>query len=127
MGKRFWLGMGLLALLMALGIGSGLFSKTVQSPVAQDLHQAGESALREDWEQVRILSNQARERWERWRPLTAVFADHTPLEEIDSSFTALEVYLQWENALSFQAASQELGCMIDAVWEAQSLHWWSFL
>ncbi len=127
MGKRFWLGIALLSLLLALGAGSALVLEKLQVPVARELRQAGELAKQAQWSQAEALADHAQAQWKRWRPLTAVFADHTPLEEIDSAFSSLEIYLEDSNMLSFQAASRELGAMVDAVWEAQALRWWSFL
>lgn len=125
--KRLWLGVGILAALLALGIVSTVGMGRVCGPVSQNLASAADCVQEGQWEQAVALSQQARGQWERWRDITASLTDHEPMEEVDSLFAALEIYAGEGDSLRFADCCARLSALTDAIGEAQAIYWWSIL
>lgn len=120
--KRFLLGVGILLGLVAAGILTTRVINRIQQPVGAFLEQAAEAS---DWDRAESFSRQARDRWDRYRDLSAAVTDHTPMEQIDALFGQLEIYTQYRDWVRFRACCAELKAWTDAVAEAQSIRWWS--
>ena len=122
--KRIWIGLGLLALLLASGI-------TVRRKM-EDLHQATCQQLRlavsaPRWEDAISFGDAAKARWEKSRRFTASVADHQEVDQIDSLFAQLEVYHTQGDPLSHAATCAYLEQSITALQEAHRLTWWNLL
>ena len=119
--KRSWIGGALLALLLA---GSLLVSATmgrVHDPIAADLTAAGEEALTGNWPQAQTLFRQANSDWDRRERFRACFADHSPMEDIDSCFAQLEIYRRTGDATAFAALCADTARKITAMGQAHKL------
>ena len=125
--KRIWIGIGLLVVLLAAGIWTAEFARDSQRPGAKDLRRASELALAEDWPQAEALRKRALDHWEkRWR-LTAAFADHEPMDEIDGIFAELKVYAAVRDQVAYSAACAHLAELLEALGMAHSFNWWNLL
>ena len=125
--KRTWFGAGLLGVLLVLSLLTAWWMDRCHSPVAGDLQQAAEAAMAEDWERAETLCDRAAQSWERCRKITAVFADHGPMEEIDSLFAELKIYTDAREQVHFAATCAQLSRQVDAMGEAHGLMWWNIL
>lgn len=123
--KRFWLGVGILAGMLVLGILVTHYAARVHEPIGKALLEAGEQALEGNWAEADAYFRQARSRWEDSRDLTAVVTDHTPMEQIDAMFRSLEVWRQQRQSARFSAGCAELSACVEAVADAQGVNWWS--
>ena len=63
--KRLWIGITILFLLLAVGIGTTVFATRTQKEISQTLAQASEAALEGKWQEAAILSQNAKMEWER--------------------------------------------------------------
>lgn len=125
--KRSWLGAGLLlVLLIAACFVTGAMGR-IHDPIARDLNAAGEAALTGDWDRALSLSQQAGDKWEEQEVFRACFADHNPMEEIDSCFAQLEVYGRMKEETAFAAACMETARKVEAMGEAHKLLLHNFL
>lgn len=125
--KRCWFGFILLVILLLGGVFS---SKTLidnQKEISTHLRQAAEAAADEDWEAAKSTLTAAREKWEKGWHFTASFADHEPMEDIDSLFAQAEIYLRSQNPEALAAVCAELVCSVDDIGEAHALNWWNLL
>ena len=114
-----------LALLLAAGLGVQWAVEALQAPITGELTQAAQAAAREDWDTALLHQETAQRGWRKaWR-LTAAFADHQPMEDVDSLFARLPAY--GEDAAEFSACCRELARRVRAVYEAHSLTWWNLL
>ena len=125
--KRGWIGAALLAALLLLGIFSSLAMGLFHEPMAELLDRASEYALAENWEQAERLSDLAEDKWEEMWHFSASFADHGPMEEIDSLFAQLEVYRQVRDTVGFAAACASLSRQLEAMGDAHEMSWWNLL
>ena len=125
--KRGWFGVGLLAILLGLGIFSSLAMGLLHEPMANMLERAADCALEGSWEQAERLSLRAEENWEDMWHFSATFADHGPMEEIDSLLAQLEVYAQIRDPVSFAAVCGSLSRQLEAMGDAHELSWWNLL
>lgn len=125
--KQFWIGIGLLAVLLGLGIGAAWGMETVYSPVSGHLERASLAVMEENWAQAERCCHQAKKEWEQAWGLTAALANHTPMEEIDSLFSQMEVYVRCRDRAEFSACCASLSRLIRAMSDAHSLAWWNFL
>ena len=124
---RSWIGLILLLVLLAGGLLTTWAMSRLHEPVEADLKQAAECAILGDWVNADKFFSQARIRWEKWEHFRASFADHTPVEEIDSKFAMLEVYCVAQEDVAFAAGCCELARLTAAVGEAHGLVWWNML
>ncbi|MBR5529369.1 MAG: DUF4363 family protein [Oscillospiraceae bacterium] len=125
--KRIWLGLGILVLFLVLGLWSSYSMQKLHAPLAHKLESAADAALSGDWETGLVQAQQAQTQWEtRWHG-SAVLADHTPMDEIDSYFARLEIYSHTKNEEAFAAGCRQLAQLITATAEAHSFTWWNIL
>lgn len=125
--KRCWIGFGLLALFLALGLWVTVQMDSAHGRISQELRQAAEQTLAGDPEQGILLAQQARKHWEDARRGTACVADHEPMDEIDSLFARLEVYARRQQISEFAACCARLSSLVQAMTDAHGLQWWNLL
>lgn len=125
--KRCWFGLGLLVVLLALGLFFSCKMSADQQRIAHRLRDAREAAAAEDWDGAETLLGSAREEWQRRWHFTAAFADHEPMEEIDSLFAQGQVYLTSRNPEELASICAQLERSIQAVGDAHGLTWWNLL
>lgn len=117
---RFWIGVGLMAVLLGAGLFSAHSLERSQEPIAATLEQAAQTRDPK-------LLRQARQAWnDRWHA-TAVLTDHNPMDEIDSLFSQAEAYAQANQMGDFSALCLRLAQLIRATTEGQKATWWNFL
>ena len=108
--KRLWVGIILLLILLAVTMaGTGAMNR-IYAPMVEVL-EAGDLEA-------------AEERYGRWRDLTAAFADHGPMEEMDALFARAEIC---GDAQERKALCAELAQRAKAMSNAHSPTWWNLL
>ena len=127
MERRFWLGLGILGLLLAVGLWGMWGMGRIHDPVAATLDQAAKVAMEQDLEGAATLARQAKQDWQKKREIAAAGADHEPMDEIESLFAELEVYAHEKEQAEFAAGCLRLSKLVQAMAEAHALHWWNFL
>ncbi|MBO5953893.1 MAG: DUF4363 family protein [Oscillospiraceae bacterium] len=125
--RRLWLGVGLLLALLVLGVYTASGMQQIHSPVSKDLHRAAQAALDENWQEAEEFSKQAQSAWSRYWRITAAVADHEPMEEIDSLFAELKIYVREQEAEHFAACCANLSTLTRAMGEAHTINWWNLL
>ena len=125
--KRLWIGVAFLGAMLAVGVVLMVLFDRVHAPMSEDLRQASQMAMAQDWEKATALTHQARAEWKRYRNLIAAVADHEPLEEMEHLLEQLDVYAQQKRTADFSALCVELASLADAMLESQQLTWWNFL
>ena len=124
MERRFYLGAGLLVVVLLLGLLTGALMENCQTPAAEILEQAAQT---EDLQAAVAMAQQAKELWQaRWKKVASV-ADHTPMDEIDSLFAELDVYARAGEQVHFAACCSQLASLMRAVSDAHALNWWNVL
>lgn len=88
--KRFWLGIGIMVVLLGLGIGAQVWMDALHTPCAAELEQAAQEALQDNWSQALLLAEQASSRWEQTKKVISSLADHTPMDEVDMLLAELQ-------------------------------------
>lgn len=119
---RFKIGAGLLAVLLALAVGTQLGMKAAQQPVAQSLAEAMEQVQREHFPEAEALVAQARQQWDCTRTFRAALADHQCLEDIDSQLAMLAVWVREQEKADFSALCADTLLRLKAVAEAHALN-----
>ena len=121
------IGVVLLLVLLAGGMFVQFTMDTIHAPIARELTQAAETGTRELWDAALVHQENAARLWRKsWR-LPAAFADHMPMEDIDSMFSELPVYLTQREQTHYVAACRELARRIEAMSDAHRLTWWNLL
>ena len=123
--KRSWLGLGLLALLLAVSVAVTGFMTRIHEDMALDLEQSAECALLGDWENTSLFLGRANRSWKKWAHLRSSFADHGETEAVDAALASLEIWFQTKDAVSYRAACASLGKQVKALGEAHKLTWWN--
>lgn len=125
--KRVWFGVLLLVALLAGSIAvTGCMCHT-HSAISQALHEASALLLDDKYEIATKNIENAQNQWQKNWHLSATFADHDPMEEIDRMFAELGVYLRTENAEVSAALCAELARAVDAMGDAHEPSWWNLL
>lgn len=122
--KRIWLGVGLLAFLLGLGVFTTWNMERIHAPLCQKLEQAGQTP---DWNLAAAQGQAAQEQWEGSRRFTAGVAEHEDVDQIDSLFAQLEVYRSRGDVTAHAATCACLSQALTALREAQRLTWWNLL
>lgn len=120
MEKRFYLGLGILLVLLGLGIGAEAGMKALHQPVEALLYEAADLALEENLEEALPLAQGAYVKWQKQHSITASFADHSPMDDTDTLFQELLVYGQTEEVPHFAASCRELAVLINAMYDAHA-------
>ena len=124
---RLWIGIGILAILLAMGIGLLWGSGVFFEELSQDLQQAEDFALAGNWQAAGEKVEKSREKWEAYRPFWASFTDHEPVEQMQNLFAQLELYRTRQLEVEFAAVCRNLVHVAEAIDEAHGLRWWSVL
>lgn len=125
--KRFRIGIGLLVTLLVLSFVVQFMMRRTQQPIAAALAAAAENARSGHWDAAKQYADAASDRWqESWR-FTAAFADHGPMEDIDSLMAQLPGALRQRDEGEFSAVCAELIRRVAAMSNAHRLSWWNIL
>ena len=120
MDWRFYLGIAILALFLLLGIFTTLSTKQSLQPAADLFSRAAQTALVGDLEEGIRLFQQAEGCWAGMKSQIATVADHTPLEEIETTLAETGVFAQAGDAEHFAACCARLSRLMEAVSDAHS-------
>ena len=127
MERRFYVGIGILIVLLCLGLLVSAVITGCQLPMAETLDAAARAADAGDFQRGITLAREAGEAWyTHWKGVASV-ADHTPMDEIDSLFSEMEVYIRTEEPVHFSACCAQLSSLLRAVSDAHTLSWWNVL
>ena len=121
------IGIVLLLVLLAGGMFVEFTMDTVHSPIARELALAAQAGSDELWDTALLHQETAVKLWKRSWHLTAAFADHMPMEDIDSLFGSLPVYYTQREQTHYVAACRELARRVEAMADAHRLTWWNLL
>lgn len=125
--KRMWIGICLLAVILAAGLWLWLGLGGVFGRMSVQLDQAATAASLQNWSAAEKGTQNAQALWERYRTVAAAFSDHEPLEQIDALFGELPIYRDQALFSEYAVVCVHLSRLTEAVEEALSLTWWSFL
>ncbi len=125
--KRLWLGITILAVLLALSMATQRAMHKLHSPIGEDLEKSADFALAGDWEQANAHFEKAHSAWKRYHKATASVADHSPMDELDMLFGELGVFSQEREAVHFAATCRSAAQMAEAMHQAHSFTWWNLL
>ena len=125
--KRMWIGVGLLAAVLISGIWVAGQMREIHQEMAKDLNRAAACVLDEDWDMATALAARAEKDWSKKRPLTASFADHEPLEDIDALFAQLAVYSRLRDKAAYSSICADLASQLEALGESHRFTFWNLL
>ncbi len=120
MERRFVLGLAILLLVLLFAIGVAWGMKAIHAPGETALTQAAELALSGDMEQAVSLAQNAYVRWQKYRSITAAFADHNPMDDTERLFREMLVYAEEDEVPHFAACCTQLSAMLKATYETHS-------
>ena len=120
--KRFWLGLGLLGLLLGLGIWEQTQIPALTEPIAEQLDAAAQAAFLEDWEKAAACAGVAQQKWQKCWDLLAITTHHGPMEEIDGLLAQAEALLRAREESKFSAYCARLAELIRALGEAHRVN-----
>lgn len=124
---RFWFGLGILLLILALGFFVHFHADSANTEIAEALELAAEKVLQNDITAAHQFAREAHAAWkENWQS-TAAFADHAPMDEIDSLFAVLDLYQKTGRHEDFAAYCARTAMLIRAIGEGQTFNWWNLL
>ena len=125
--KRLWIGVGVLLVLLVLGIVVSGVMDAIHAPMAEQLQQAAQAAMAEDWPAALKAAARAQKNWKAQQRLVAAFADHTPMDEIEGLFAEMEIYAQAREKQHFAATCARLAQLAEAMGESHRVSWWNLL
>lgn len=120
MNGRFWIGVIVLVLLLALTAGISWFFQHQYLPIAQDL----ELAARQGMDNGMLLARSAHQSWQHCRRLTAALLDHEPMDEIDRLFCQI---LYCKEPKDFPPLCAQAAELLHALGDSELPSWWNLL
>ena len=124
--KKLWAGIGILAVLLAMGIGAAAAMGHFHRDLGAQLEQAAE-LCQTDWKTANTLAGSARQSWQQHRHWVAALADHEPLEEISSLFSQLSLCQKNADAEEFAVVCLRISGLCDMLSESHNPYWWNLL
>ena len=124
---RSWLGVGLLAVLLLLGIGAGYVIQGFHQPTVRYLEQTVEAVGNGELDRAADFVQKAEARWAQYYKCTAALTDHSPMDQIEDIFQEMKEWVkagQWEIVA---ARCRQLAVAVNSVCEDQRLTWWNLL
>ena len=125
--NRLWIGVTILALLLAMGIGLLWGSEVFFDKFAENLEQAQSFAMAGNWAAAGEKAEKSRRQWETYHRFWAAFTDHEPVEEVEKLFECLQLYSKRQLEVDYATVCQSLVHLAEAINESHSLRWWSIL
>lgn len=125
--KRLWIGIVLLVLLLAGSIWLTAKFSAMHNNLSETLSAASHAAQQQDWETAFALSDGAKKDWDKHRHLTAAFADHEPLEDLERLFDELEICETLSLHEEYAMVCSHLSRICAAIAESFRLTWWNLL
>ncbi len=125
--RRFWLGIGILVLFLALGIWVTRAMDDVHQQISTLLDRSAALVLEADPTEGLVLAEEAHTLWQSHWHGTAAVADHAPMDEIDGLFAQLDILGRSGRYADFAANCARIATLVAAVGEAHSLSWWNLL
>lgn len=121
--KRTAIGCFLLIALLLTGFFVQNRMEQLHLPSARLLESAARDAQSGKWQSARKQSADAFYRWKAAWNFSAAFADHEPMEEIDSLFARLAVFAKEADTAEYTASCGELARKLRAMVDAHRLSW----
>jgi len=123
--NRLRVGIGILLLMLILSIGITVLMHRVHPPMAALLSTAALEAEAGNWPAAREAAQEATQIWAGTRTLTAIFADHSPMDDIDGLFAELQTYIRMEETPHFAATCRQLARLVQSMGENHAFAWWN--
>lgn len=117
MERRFLLGLAILLVVLSFAVGTAIGTKAMHAPAETMLEDAARLAMTGNWEQALPLAREAYGRWQKYRGITAAFADHSPMDDTERLFREMLVYAQTGEVPHFAACCTQLSAMLRAMYE----------
>ena len=111
------LGIFILILVLSLSVGTALGMQAIHKPGEEALTKAAQIALDGNMNDAVALARDAFSRWQKYRKITAAFADHTPMDDTERLFREMLVYAEAGEAPHFAACCSQLSVMLKATYE----------
>lgn len=118
---RFRIGVAILLILLALAVAVQLALPIVQRPVEAALEQALSAAQGDNLTEAAQAVREAEAAWQKVRPIAAALADHSLLEEVDTSLAALPAWSTQETVPDFTAICTEALLRLETICDAHRL------
>ena len=115
----------LLTALLAVGMLSSWLMCRNHDGLSGQMEDAAWFAVSGEWQQARDTAARVRSDWNRFRKVRCAFADHTPMEQIDSLFSQLSVYGAANARTEFASVCAELSEALSAMADAHRPAWWN--
>lgn len=125
--KRLWLGIGILAVILALSLMAMGCLGRMTDQTASLLEEAWQLSETGNQAQALALANQARARWTARYGLAASFMDHEELEEVTVSFAELQAWGALEKREEFAVRCRSLACLLRELGRGERLLYYTFL
>lgn len=125
--KRCRFGLILLILLLAGSLWGSRYMSQIHAPLSETALQAADRALEGDWGNALSLMGKVKATWEKNWGLSTSFADHGPMEQVNSLLAQLDIYAAAGDPVGFAAVCAAISAALDAIGDAQSLTWWNLL
>lgn len=127
MGKRFYLGVGILVFFFLLGMIVAWGMARIADTAAAFLEQAEEAILSGNVEMGTQLAQRAKWLWEKGWKAMALAADHSPMDEIDGLFAQMNFFVKNGNSVELGACCARVAELVEAISDAHRLTWWNIL
>ena len=127
MEKRFFGGVGILAVFLILGFLTAGWVGRSNKTVEQALSQAITAVDAGDFSLGTELARLAKETWQAaWKGMATV-TDHNPMDEIDGLFAQLDYYARTGAKMEFGACCARIGELVQAISDEHRLTWWNLM
>lgn len=125
--SRIRAGVMILLVILAFSVAATVLMQHTYPAMAAALDTAAREAEAGNWPAAQETARRALEAWEKTRTFTAIFADHSPMDDMDGLFAELQTYIQLQEMPHFAATCRHLSRLAQSMGENHALVWWNLL
>ena len=119
--KRVWISLAILAAILGSTLAHSHCLSTLTGQLTAQLSQAAAAADQGHWAQAAALTHSARQQWEKRDFYLYVMLRHGCLDEIRTSFTQAQAYLDHRTPWEYRASLAQLITQMELLSEAEQL------
>ncbi len=124
--KRLWIGVALMVLLLTGSIWEFRRLENTYRPASEQMAQAVQMAQQKNLDGAAALTRAVESAWDEHKHLTAAFAVHDSMDEIESLFAELRSYYAAGDEAGYAVICAQLSTLLDTLANSHSLTWWNF-
>ncbi len=120
--KRLWIAIGLLLIIVALAVTSGVYLKISTEKLSQEMDEIYALSRQENFEAAKKAIGQLQQNYEKAEKWYLVFIRSTPLEDIEEQLDVLTALAEYGDAELLCSETKKAQSLLNHLWKAEQVN-----